>query len=383
MDNQIYLVGSNISRVNLVKSSMSQFSPENFTHIQVEELLERDFRNNIIIIVEELGELVALKISDRFTDDDTNLIIDLHNNFTGLPVDNKVIFLPEITYDHAEKIAKKIWDELQVTSDINKFARFKDKQVKSRKFNKVRYEEVEQELEDLRNTKSEYEDTILELKQMLEDANAQLDEKIDELQAKNKEIKRLTDEDRSQISEHEKEVARLKRKISDLEIGEENYKKMLDEVSKKYDLVGFMSSYKFEDRKRRLIREAKEQGKKILGIVGNGKTFILNNIEENDSYVPIEDPDKADYWIIVTTPDKNSVELFKELIMSKPLNKSIKIMTLWNNGYPFTPESLVDSNLDLIIPYYEDAHKLEWLGEPSYSNWKLELNSLVNYALDR
>lgn len=55
MDNQVYLVGSNTSRVNLVKSSMSQFSPENFTHIQVEELLERSFRNNIIIIVEELG----------------------------------------------------------------------------------------------------------------------------------------------------------------------------------------------------------------------------------------------------------------------------------------------------------------------------------------
>lgn len=54
----------------------------------------------------------------------------MHNNFTGLPVDNKVIFLPEITYDHAEKIAQKVWDELKVTSDINKFARFKDKQVK-------------------------------------------------------------------------------------------------------------------------------------------------------------------------------------------------------------------------------------------------------------
>ena len=383
MDNQVYLVGSNTSRVNLVKSSMSQFSPENFTHIQVEELLERSFRNNIIIIVEELGELITLKISDKFTDDDTNLIIDMHNNFTGLPVDNKVIFLPEITYDHAEKIAQKVWDELKVTSDINKFARFKDKQVKSRKFDKIRYEEVEQELEDLRNAKSEYEETILELKGMLEDANNQLDEKIDEIQAKNREIKELTDEERSQVSEYEREIKRLKRKINDLEIGEEKYKKMLDEVSKKYDLVSFMSSYKFEDRKRRLIREAKEKGKKILGIVGNGKTFILNNIEDNDNYVPIEDPDDADYWIIVTTPDKDSVELFKELIMSKPLNKSIKVMTLWNSGYPFTPESLVDSNLDLVIPYYEDGHKLEWLGEPSYANWKLELNSLVNYALDR
>lgn len=39
------------------------------------------------------------------------------------------------------------------------------------------------------------------------------------------EIKELTDEERSQVSEYEREIKRLKRKINDLEIGEENIRK--------------------------------------------------------------------------------------------------------------------------------------------------------------
>lgn len=380
MRNQVYIVGDNVNRVNAVKDNMTQFDPENITHIKVTELLNKSFNHNVIIITEELKELECLKISDKFLNDETNIIIDLHDNFSGLPIYNKVIFLPEITFDHADKIAKKVWHELRVTSDINKFAKFKDQEVKVRKYDKVRYKEVEQELDDLRNKVSDYENTIIDLKEMLEDVNLQLDDKIDEVQFKEKEIKELQNINKDQVLEHEKEIIRLKREVEELQDREERYRKMLDEVSKKYDLVGFVNTYRFEDRKRKLVREAKEQGKKVLGIVGKGKKFILNNIEESEKYVAIEEPEKADYWVIVTTPDKESVELFKELVISKPLKKSIKIMTLWNDSYPFTAESLVESNLDLIIPYYEDAHKLEWLGEENYSNWKLELNNLIRYT---
>lgn len=380
MREQIYVVGDNINRVSAAIKHMTQFNPENITHISVDEFLNKNFRNNIIIITQELKELECLKISDKFTDDETNVIIDLHDNFTGLPIHPKVIYLPEITFDYADKIAQKRWDELTITSNINKFVRFKDREVKVRKFDKVRYDEVEEELDDLRNKIGEYEDTILDLKKMLEEANSQLDEKIDEIQMKEKELKKIEEAAKAQIAEYEKEIAKLRSEVEELQEREIGYRKMLDEASRKYDLVGFMSSYKVEDRKRKLIREAKEQGKKIIGVVGKGKRFIINNIEHNENYVAVEDPEKADYWIIVTTPDKDSVELFKELVAGKPVRKSIRIMTLWNDSYPFTAESLVDTSLDLVIPYCGEFHKHEWLGVPHYSNWRLELNNLIRHA---
>lgn len=369
-----------MNRINSIIQNMRQVSEDNIAHIGVQEFLGRNFSHNIIIITEELKELESLRISDKFINDETNTIIDLFDNFSGLPIYNKVLFLPEITYEHADKIAKRVWNELRVTSDINKFSRFKDREVKTRKFDMLRYEEVEQEIDDLRNKINNYEKNILELKGMIDNLNLELDQKIDDIQDKEKEINKLNDLLRSEKMEYENEIIKLKRDIEDLQDREERYKKMLDEVSKKYDLVGFMGNYKVEDRKRRLIREAKENGKMVLGVIGKGKKFILNNIEENEKFIAVEEPERADYWIIVTTPDKESVELFKELVMSKPLNKSIKIMTLWNDKYPFTAESLVESNLDLVIPYYGDAHKLEWTGGNNYSNWKLELNSLIRHA---
>lgn len=382
MRNHIFIVSDNINRVNAIRKTLEEFiNLENIIHIGSKEFLTRSFNYNVIIIAEQLQELEAIRVSDMFVNDETNVIIDLYDNFPGLPLYDKVIYLPEITYDHAGKIVQKNWDELTITSNINKFARFKDKEVKTRKFDHVRFEEVEQEIEALRTQISEYEDTILDLKKIIEDTNTELDKKIDELQAKEVEIRKLNDIIKNQQAEHERDTIRLKNTIEDLQDREERYKRMLDEVSKKYDLVGFVSSYKFKDRKRRMIREAKEQGKKIVGIVGKGKKFILNSIEQSERFLPVIEPEQADYWIIVTTPDKQAVELFKELVMSKPLNKSLKIMTLWNDGYPFTPESLVESDLDLIIPYYKDAHKLEWLGESADTNWRLELNNLVKYIV--
>lgn len=246
MRNQIYIVGDNINRVNAIRSTLEQFiNPENIAQIDSKDFLRRHFEHNIIIIAEQLQELESLKISDTFINDDTNIVIDLYDNFTRLPLYEKVIYLPEITYEHAAKIVQKAWDELITTSNINKFSHFKKREVKTRKFDHVRFEEVEQEIEALRAKIEEYENTILDLKRIIEETNMELDKKIDELQAKDVEMQKLRDLNRNQQAEHEKEIMKLRKSIEDLQDREERYKRMLDEMSKKYDLVGFMNTYKF------------------------------------------------------------------------------------------------------------------------------------------
>lgn len=372
----IYLVGENESRLRLVEDGL--LHPDNIKQVSADALLAvARFQNDIVIVVDELREIEALKLSDRLANEQGVRVIDLRNNFVGLPVYARVLYFPEITQEIGRKILNGAWDELKATSDINKFALFKNEEVKTRKYDKVHYQDIEEELEDLRSKVVLYENTIADLKGVLQKANDDLDAKVDLIREKETELSRLKENEAA----FQAERARLQETIRACEEREAEQKRIIEEISRKYDLVGFIENYRFEDRKRSLIREAKLKGKKIVGVVGTGESFIIKALKDCEDFIAVTSPDKADAWIVTTTPDPDAVQQFKEQVRAKPARKTIKVMTLWNESYPFTPESLVESSLDLVIPYDKEFFKQDWLGETMNISWRRELINLIQGIL--
>jgi hypothetical protein len=381
-ENKVFIVGNNKGRIDSVISNLHGVDPENIEVIDIDQLLAIDeFKRNIVIVTEQLSEIEGIKLGDKFAEIEDVVVVDLRDNFAGLPIYDETIYLPEITAEHGQKIVHRQWDELKHTSDINKFEKFKHQEVKVRKYEKVHYEEIEQELDQLKVKVEEHDGIVADLNRQIAGLNEELDRKAEEVRSKSRHIEKLE----ARIQQKDEETARERRKLKDeireYQEREEKHKRIINEASKKYDLVGFGGGHNLEERKRKLVREAREQGRKVVGIVGNGKYFVEKAIEGNEDFVVVQEPEKADFWIIVTTPDKDSVEQFKELIMGKPLSKSLKVMTLWNDGYPFTPESLAESDFDLVIPYHSEFFQLDWLDERPGANWKIELNNLLEREL--
>lgn len=165
------------------------------------------------------------------------------------------------------------------------------------------------------------------------------------------------------------------------EIKINEYKKLMDE----YERIYTGSSVSKEDPEINInvdlnLKKAKIDGKKIIGIYGDTKSYIKDGVIEGDNvYVALE-PEDADIKIVVATPDKSSVQRLKDFIKESP--DCIKIMNMWDSKAPYTAQNMAGVYFDLVIDYDSKSYIKSWVeGFEEKKDWVERLNEVIRVKM--
>ena len=250
--------------------------------------------------------------------------------------------------------------------------RDKDKDIELHKEKvKILSSQLDKLREENRNILSKYANVDLKYKQYedeIKSLEGLVKDKVDEIKGKEEEIQKLNNNIQEIETKHKDNVNSLI-DVYESKIGE--YKEMLKNSSTSIDVVGEVSSNDL------MVKRARLEGKKIIGVTGNTRKFIMSKIKEIENCVILEEPSEADLWIYVITFSKQSIEKFKQNIQGK--DNVIVVLNLWNRDFIFKPEVSLGHKVDLVIEYSTYNLINTWTGNEE--KWEVELNNLIRQVI--
>lgn len=229
---------------------------------------------------------------------------------------------------------------------------------------RVEEEDLEEEQEVKEDIKSIDGDHLKELEIELN----QRDERIKYLEA---ELKRTIEEKELLVSEIENDLELVKKdsnmKSKQIVLLETRLKEKDEDIQRLKDKI-------FEYENKFIPANQKKYDCKVVGVFGRYKGLVSDVIRK-ENFAVVEDMDNADLLIITTDISKSSVLSFREMLEKFNDKNVLKILLMWDKKDPFSPESVVGTDLDLVVGYDSTMFKDSWLDRDIA--WVNELNRLI------
>lgn len=196
----------------------------------------------------------------------------------------------------------------------------------------------------------------------------------DELEELRQELDRVKKENKARI---EKITVENKNKIDDL-VNAKNTE--IERVIKEKNL----EIEKVINEKNQEIKELQKKTRvfrgngKLVSLFGRYSYFIEENISMDDVEFIFEGMD-ADLFILTTDISESSVRRFKDNYKDLKDKNLLKVMFMWDKNDPFTPKSVVGTDLDLVIENKVDMYKNSWVEKDNL--WIKEITEMIKSRL--
>lgn len=256
---------------------------------------------------------------------------------------------------------------------------------------------------DLEFVKNKYKD--------LSETNKSLKEQLDNVGGDAKSSDNLVTEMRNKLeatkellNDKEAEINRLKDSVESLnskvDLSNELKEAAIQAEREKYEAI--IESYKNELRggvgvgssdtgsvdKYKEVSRTRLEGYKIIGIYGNTRTFIKSLIRETGEFKVLDEPVECDLAVVVGVPSFESINRLRENITKYGGNRVVKVVNLWGDNLSFDYDTLLDTELDLVINYdsriYEKSllNDIKDLSALIDNDVIVKINDLINKRLN-